>query len=262
MSVADLLRHERERRSVTLKQLSDETKIPLTRLAALENAQLRPDGGFYHRAQLRACAHALNLDERVVLDELHRDLIPTLPLPVPQQPETRRRHRAHLSPAVVAFGCVVAAVAAGIALLKHEPQQVSAVRDREPQPMRAGQESGPSPAVASPTAATAGTVEPGAATARTDERLPTSPGVPASAPAPVTQLIVTSQPAGARVTVDGIGWGVTPVTIRHLSEGLKRVRLTTDGYVAAERLIQVDPDRTTRVSIELRASPSPIQSAP
>ena len=39
-------------------------------------------------------------------------------------------------------------------------------------------------------------------------------------------MMVMSTPTGARVTVDGIGWGETPVTIRHLPPGQKVVRLT------------------------------------
>jgi hypothetical protein len=58
-------------------------------------------------------------------------------------------------------------------------------------------------------------------------------------PASETRLLITSQPAGGRVTVNGIGWGVTPVTIRHLPPGDKLVRVTKDGYVAQERLVRL-----------------------
>jgi hypothetical protein len=69
----------------------------------------------------------------------------------------------------------------------------------------------------------------------------------------ITQLVVASQPEGARVTVDGIGWGVTPVTIRHLRPGSKRIRVTHDGYAAAERVIEVHQDRASSVSVQLQA---------
>jgi lipid-A-disaccharide synthase len=78
--------------------------------------------------------------------------------------------------------------------------------------------------------------------------------VPAATVTPTgTQLNITSQPEGARVTVDGIGWGVTPVTIRHLAEGAKRVRVTNDGYAAGERVVQVTADRASRVTFQLKA---------
>ena len=53
------------------------------------------------------------------------------------------------------------------------------------------------------------------------------------------RLVITSLPAGGRVTVNGIGWGVTPVTVRNLPPGDKLVRVTKDGYVGQERLIRV-----------------------
>jgi hypothetical protein len=52
-------------------------------------------------------------------------------------------------------------------------------------------------------------------------------------------LVITSNPAGARVTVDGVGWGVTPITIRHLSPGVKVVRVTKDGYVGQEQEVRL-----------------------
>ena len=57
-----------------------------------------------------------------------------------------------------------------------------------------------------------------------------------------SRLVVTSTPPGARVTVDGIGWGVTPVTIRHLPPGVKRLRITLDGYAGQDRDIRIGDD--------------------
>lgn len=54
------------------------------------------------------------------------------------------------------------------------------------------------------------------------------------------QLRVTSTPSGARVTVNGIGWGQTPVTIGHLPFGTKTVRLTYDGYGAQQRVVDLN----------------------
>ena len=50
-------------------------------------------------------------------------------------------------------------------------------------------------------------------------------------------LRITSDPSGARVTVNGVGWGTTPVVIRHLPFGAKRIRLTKDGFKADERVV-------------------------
>ena len=57
------------------------------------------------------------------------------------------------------------------------------------------------------------------------------------------RLRITSTPAGARVTVDGIGWGQTPVTVGHLPFGRKTVRLTRDGYQAQQAIVSLSGDR-------------------
>jgi len=69
-----------------------------------------------------------------------------------------------------------------------------------------------------------------------------------------SELVITSEPPGARVTVDGIGWGVTPVTVRHLPPGTKRIRVTKDGYSSEEREARV-ADRPSELHISLRALP-------
>ena len=75
--------------------------------------------------------------------------------------------------------------------------------------------------------------------------------VPVRAAATAGQLVVDSQPRGARVSVNGIGWGVTPVSIPYVPFGDKRIRLTLDGYPAQERSVSVTPERpraTVRIS--------------
>jgi PEGA domain len=61
--------------------------------------------------------------------------------------------------------------------------------------------------------------------------------------APPAGLVVITQPEGARVTINGVGWGVTPLTIGHLPPGAKRVRITKPGYGSEERLVATDPER-------------------
>jgi hypothetical protein len=60
------------------------------------------------------------------------------------------------------------------------------------------------------------------------------------------QLRITSTPAGARVTVNGIGWGETPVTVGHLPFGTKTVRLTRDGYASTQAVVTVSSDTPAR----------------
>ena len=72
---------------------------------------------------------------------------------------------------------------------------------------------------------------------------PADPAAPAASLAP--GFTITSDPPGARVTVDGIAWGVTPVTIHHLAPGDRRVRLTLPAFAAAERTVRISGDRTS-----------------
>ena len=67
-----------------------------------------------------------------------------------------------------------------------------------------------------------------------------------------TELVIITEPGDARVAVNGIGWGSTPVTIQHLPPGEKRIRVTKDGYAALERVTRVVPDRSTTVDIQLQ----------
>jgi len=58
-------------------------------------------------------------------------------------------------------------------------------------------------------------------------------------PSSVGQMRITSSPNGARVTINGIGWGKTPVTVRNLPLGMKTVRLTSDGYTSQQRTVEL-----------------------
>lgn len=68
----------------------------------------------------------------------------------------------------------------------------------------------------------------------------------------VTELVVTTSPPGARITVNGISWGKSPVAIRYLAAGAKRIRATKDGFVAAEGVLAVSDGE--RQALRLRLS--------
>jgi len=121
---------------------------------------------------------------------------------------------------------------------------------------------GTSPAVgASPAASTSRT---GSVVARADASAaptPERPGqqaVQPSEPRAVTPaqsgLVVTTVPAGARVTVNGVAWGVTPLTIRYLPTGDKRIRVSKDGFAAQERTIRLSEGRSATVDIQLQST--------
>jgi hypothetical protein len=76
---------------------------------------------------------------------------------------------------------------------------------------------------------------------------------PPAAPVGNAELEIVTEPTGARVTIDGIGWGVTPVTVRYLPPGSKRVRITREGFASEQRVIEFAADQPhTTVQITLR----------
>jgi PEGA domain len=73
-----------------------------------------------------------------------------------------------------------------------------------------------------------------------------------------SSVIVTTEPAGARVTVNGVGYGSTPLAIRYLPPGTKRIRVTKSGYRTEERVVAVDDGgAAARLRIALRELPRP-----
>ena len=71
----------------------------------------------------------------------------------------------------------------------------------------------------------------------------------------MTELVVTTQPPGARVTVNGIGWGSSPATIRFLPAGSKRIRVIKEGYGSEERVVSLVEGRRSTLDIQLRGTP-------
>jgi hypothetical protein len=68
-------------------------------------------------------------------------------------------------------------------------------------------------------------------------------------------LTIITTPAGARITVDGIGWGQAPLTIRVLPPGVRRVRATLDGYEAQERMVDVSTG-AARATVRMTLKPN------
>jgi hypothetical protein len=60
---------------------------------------------------------------------------------------------------------------------------------------------------------------------------------------------------GRAVTVNGISWGVSPVTIRHSAPGAKRIRATKDGFAAAEQVLALGDGQRQRCACASVAAP-------
>jgi cytoskeletal protein RodZ len=251
--VAMLLRQARERRGLTLEQVAHETKVPLERLAALEQYGLSGGScGFYQRARIRAYARAVHVDDRDLLDVLEREAPPAAPAPVRPQRTRRRSSRGQHFVTLVACSVIVVGITR---MVWEEPR-----RGTETHAVTATPLAQPERDTAPTTGTTVAVAQPAPLIAQaTPIAANEPPGNPVSdvGPQPIettvpTELVIITEPGDARVAVNGIGWGSTPVTIRHLSPGEKRIRVTKDGYAALERITRVAPDRSTTVDIQLQ----------
>jgi transcriptional regulator with XRE-family HTH domain len=252
-ALGELLRHARERRGLTLQEISKDTKIPWRHLDALERGNLAAiPRGFYGRAEVRAYASAVNVDQKLALARLESALEAPAPRKaVPETPRTGARavSRRQAVIALMAIGVVAAAVV--LRLTTWEQRLVPAGGVQPGSPMLSQQPPGVPPVA-----------HPGS-----DASVGTSGPVPIEqAPAPSAdssdehgsngELMVLTEPPGGRVTIDGIGWGITPVTIRHLTPGSKRIRVTKDGYAVEERVVSIGGNPSTvRLEIPLRSVP-------
>jgi cytoskeletal protein RodZ len=283
----EFLRSARERRGLSLQQIAEETKIPHRHLVSLEHGDLSViPGTTYRRGEVVAYAKMVGLDRAVALAELER--VTQVPVvsgnAAPAMPSRSRRR--HVGIPVLAIAAVLGALTLGLGVWKQEFTQVpkphaateanhsgslpqSAMTAQHPVAAASRGSADVTPA-SRPSAesshavvdvATASATPAPAASERADNSRAQAPHKdvvsatpdPGSATSAETSLVILSEPAGARVTVDGIGWGSTPVTIRHLSAGSKRIRVTKDGYNAAVSVAKLSEGRSVTLTIPLRS---------
>jgi hypothetical protein len=284
-----MFRRAREARGLSIEEVSNDSKIPRRHLEALERDDLPAlPAGFYQRATVRMYARAIKLDQSLAVARLERaSQAPTgrAARSTGDMPDrSLTRPRLLMLGAVLVAGVVLMraiggrealpvraadAPAAGVA---GDPDRSSA----RPDPAAPGQPVGPPASAATDeSAATPAVVTPRdpppppapvasvpppagepAAVAPSDP--PTAPAEPSPVPqpaGPLNALVLITEPPGARVTVNGIGWGVSPVTIRYLPAGEKRIRVSREGYVADERVVRITEGRPTRIEIQLQRVP-------
>ena len=248
-SLGEMLRRAREHRGFTLERIARETKIPQRHLEALEHDNLTAiPSGFYRRAELRTCAQAIGLDQGLALAELESALTP-----VETQEPARKSRQTQGSGFTLRFMAIVLAAGCGDGRIVgardgRTPRRLCNVFDT---PVAAD----PAPTPVSPAP---DTVKP---ELQASDAGPQAATEAATAPAPaqsVTELVVTTQPAGARVhgrTASGgasrrPGFGTS-------IPGERRIRVSKEGYVTAgnESLRGVAEGRGQALDIQLEAAP-------
>ena len=110
------LRHAREARGLTVEAIASLTKIPARHVEALERGDTLPLPAFYQRAEVRAVARAVGVDEQLAVERLEAEL----PARRGAASRARARARARVAPeprsirldhvlAIVGTGVLVAA---------------------------------------------------------------------------------------------------------------------------------------------------------
>ena len=81
-------------------------------------------------------------------------------------------------------------------------------------------------------------------------------------PAPAATLTISSTPRGARVQVDGVARGVTPVTISQLRAGAYKVRISHTGYRPVTRTVTLEPGKKVSLGVSLPTQVPPKLATP
>jgi cytoskeletal protein RodZ len=263
-SLGDLLRTARERRGLTVQELAAITRIPRRHLDALERGQFDElPGGMYRRAELRTYAETVGLDKAFVLERLEQSLgLAADPVPgTAAAPIYDPSPRSRIYAVVVTLGLIAAAGTTywwwRQPVLVADPTE-AALATALVVPASAAVPDAGVEAPSRDVTSTSHIAAPGPQPAGVGDAVLTPANVTsAETIVPVVNdlaLTVTSAPPGARVLVDGIGYGPTPITIRHLRPGQKRVRLVLDGYVSVEQRLRLTPTRPATLDVTLDRS--------
>jgi cytoskeletal protein RodZ len=273
MDFGSYVRSAREARQLTFDAIAAQTKIKRELWSDLEVNDLKrwPKEEIYRRGFLRAYAEAVGLPADEVLDQFARQFAEPSEVrsSEPRQAPTRAVDHTQNGPAfpqlrqfsthvVLPLGLLlgVAALAfqdrkASEAALEGQPAAVRTVAQVQ-QPAREPRTVDVARAVESPSAIPAeasGAIDP--------KPIP---------PIPATEvegtLLVVSDPAGAFITVNGIGRGTTPVTVEFLAFGSYTIRVIQPGYQVSEERVTLDstnPRRTITAKLRPVEQPAPVE---
>jgi len=242
----EYLRRHRQQRRLSLAEIAASTKLQVSRLDALERGDVaRIPTGIYGRALVSAYASTVGLDPKEMVVEFEKLFPrPELPLPAIEQlkpPATAGRE----IPGWVGSVAAVLILCGGYAGLAYWPMLQATTE-------QATVESTARSVAASAQAQVEVVGTTGENAQLSDVQLAFNEAAPPP-PAPVENILrVTSAPTGARVTVNGIGWGSTPLTVQYLPPGEKTVRVTKDGFESAETTVTLAEGAPASVSLSLR----------
>ncbi len=240
------LRAARLSRNISLDAVAAHTKINRAFFQDLERDDLSkwPSNQFYCESYLRAYSIAIGLNPRDVIDGFRREIAVRGSSNAALPSSRPRRLTPVTIPIILAVTFVVAySLARWLAPVASVPKP---------------------PADAAPEATTAAPVGVDPVNVPKAETSPKEPAAPL--PGAVTavdveqiegELVITSTPEGARVLVNGIGRGSTPLTVQHLAPGSYTIRFIHPGHASVTRQATISPQRRrARVSATLEPADS------
>jgi cytoskeleton protein RodZ len=252
-SFGEKLKQEREKRKITLEQISVSTKIGTRMLQALEEDKFNQlPGGIFNKGFVRAYARAINLDEdQAVADYLQAsgDAQPVSTEIVAREGEDTARdnaeHIRRLEASVAPlrqlpwglFAAVLLVVALGLFLWSHHRHGQE--KDKEKEAAR--------PAAADkPASTSAGTQAAGSRTANSPSPSRTAKAVPGGTHEAATQSIVppVAAPANAAATDES---QLALVVVVHAREE-SWIAITADGNSHSSEILAAGEGRTARAN--------------
>ena len=226
--LGEALRAARLAHNVTLDVVQARTKLKREFFEGLERNDLSkwPSSPFYRESYLRAYATAVGLDQADVIEEYRREQAASDIADVPAVTARPRQLTPITIPLILALTFAVA---------------YSAARWIAPAPATSSAPASDAAATVAPAPLTPDAVEP--------VRARVSDVVLAAEPARIQpaeiegELVITSTPRGAHVTVNDIGRGSTPVRVRFLPAGSYTVRFIRPGHPSVTRRVTISPDQ-------------------
>jgi cytoskeleton protein RodZ len=248
------LREARIRRNISLEEIAAHTKINRSFLQDLERNDFSkwPHNQFYCESYLRAYSTAIGLDPHEVIDAFRGELAArasSTPNPVPP---SRNAH--WLNPVTIPIILAVTFVVAYSLAHWYGP----ASHSEQTPPTVAPEATMTTP----PAIVTSGSAPkdkaPAVPAVQNEIAVPPPEAPPVETARVRGELAIDSTPPGARVLVNGIARGSTPLVLQNLPPGSYMVRMIPPGRAGVTRTVTISPERPrASVTADLEPQPEP-----
>jgi cytoskeletal protein RodZ len=242
MDFGHYLKAVREEHHVTLEAVSSSTKIKRQLWIDLEANDLRrwPTHRVYRHGYVRSYAEAVGADPDEVLARFDAEFADEKPAPAAPAPPIESRSRPlALGRNAIAFA-ITTAVLVGIGLNMTDKRENAVAA------------SSPTPGTAQEFKRTSVPPGPRASGSAVESSSGVAPGNSGTSGADVPamdvegEIRVVSNPANAWVTINGNGFGTTPLRVRYLPMGSYTVRVIQAGYKAGQTQVMLSTSQPNR----------------